>query len=67
MGGGELACSLLEAGVVDEVGVNVHPILLGSGVPLFRDAGRRIPLELTESRTIDGGCVYVTYRVGRGS
>ena len=42
MGGGELAQSLLAAGVVDEVGLNVHPILLGSGVPLFRDGGRRI-------------------------
>jgi len=63
MGGGELACSLLEAGVIDEVGLNVHPVLLGSGVPFFRDAGRRIALELTESRVIDGGCVYSMYRV----
>ena len=63
MGGGELAQSLLEAGVIDEVGLNVHPILLGSGVPLFRDAGRRIPLRLAESRVIDGGCVLSTYRV----
>jgi dihydrofolate reductase len=62
LGGGELAGSLLEADVVDEVGLNIHPILLGAGVPLFRDAGR-IPLELVASRTIDGGCVYATYRV----
>jgi dihydrofolate reductase len=63
MGGGELAQSLLAAGVIDEVGMNTHPILLGSGVPLFRDAGRRISLELAESRVIDGGCVLSTYRV----
>jgi len=63
MGGGELAQSLFAAGVVDEVGMNVHPILLGSGVPFFRDAGRRIGLELAESRVIDGGCVYSIYRV----
>ena len=63
MGGGELAQSLLAAGVLDEVGMNVHPVLLGSGVPLFRDAGRRIALELAESRVIDGGCVLSTYRV----
>ena len=65
MGGGELARSLLAAGVVDEVGLNAHPVLLGAGVPLFRDAGR-IPLELIESRVIDGGCVLSTYRVMRG-
>jgi dihydrofolate reductase len=66
MGGGELARSLFEAGVIDEVGLNIHPILLGSGVPLFRDAGRRIALTLVESRPIDGGCVLATYRA-RGS
>ncbi|MGZ8455854.1 MAG: dihydrofolate reductase family protein [Gemmatirosa sp.] len=63
MGGGELAASLLAAGVVDEVGLNIHPVLLGAGTPLFRDAGRRIPLALVENRTIDGGCVLATYRV----
>jgi dihydrofolate reductase len=63
MGGGELAQSLLAAGVIDEIGLNVHPVLLGSGVPFFRDPGRRISLELAESRVIDGGCVLSTYRV----
>ena len=63
MGGGELAQSLFAAGVIDEVGLNVHPVLLGSGVPFFRDAGRRIALELADSRVIDGGCVLSMYRV----
>jgi len=63
LGGGDFARSLLAAGVVDEVGLNVHPILLGAGAPLFLDNGRRIPLELAESRQIDGGCVYSIYRV----
>ena len=64
MCGGELARSLFEAGVVDEVRLNIHPVLLCSGVPLFRDAGRRIARELTESRVIDGGCVLASYQVG---
>jgi dihydrofolate reductase len=66
MSGGDLARSLFEAGVIDEVRLNVHPVLLGSGVPLFRDVGRRIALELAESRVIEGGCVLSTYRVRRG-
>ena len=65
MGGGELAQSLFAAGVIDEVGLNVHPVLLGAGVPLFRDPGLRVALELAESRVIDGGCVLSTYRVRR--
>jgi len=63
MGGGILGQSLFEAGVIDEVGLNIHPILLGSGVPLFRDAGRRIKLQMTECRTLDGGCILADYLV----
>jgi dihydrofolate reductase len=62
MGGGDLAGSLFDAGAIDEISLNVHPVLLGSGVPFFRQT-RRVALELTESRTIDGGCVLMTYRV----
>ena len=58
MGGAELARSLFEANVIDEVGMNVHPVLLGVGVPMFLDPRHRVALELIESRTIDGGCVY---------
>jgi dihydrofolate reductase len=63
MGGGVLATTLLEAGVVDEVGFNMHPIVLGSGTPLFRSTNRRIQLSLIESKPINGGCVLATYRV----
>ena len=63
MGGGELARSLFEAGLIDEVGFNIHPVLLGSGVPLFHPMGRQIDLELRECRSFKNGCVYVAYRV----
>jgi dihydrofolate reductase len=63
MGGGELAQTLIGAGLVDKVGLNVHPVLLGQGIPVFRDPGRRVALELTECRRLDGGCVLITYEV----
>lgn len=63
MSGGNLAASLLRAGVVDEVGFNIHPVLLGAGTPAFLDSGDRRKLELIESRVLDGGCVLVMYRV----
>lgn len=63
MGGGVLAASLFHADVIDEVGLNIHPVLLGSGVPALPDTGHRIRLQLLESRTLDGGCVLATYRV----
>jgi dihydrofolate reductase len=65
MSGGNLAASLLAEGVVDEVGVNVHPVLLGAGVSLFNDCGRQVDLTLKECRPISGGCVLLSYAVGR--
>lgn len=63
MGGGELAKSLFEAGLVNEIGFNIHPVLLGSGIPLFHPMSRQIDLELKECRPFKNGCVLVTYRV----
>jgi dihydrofolate reductase len=63
MGGGELARSLFEAGVIDEVGLNIHPILLGSGVPLFLALSRQLDLQLLECHPLKNGCVFVRYRV----
>ena len=64
MSGGDLAASLLAAGVVDQIGLNIHPILLGAGVPMFRSSGAGdVQLELAECREMSGGCVLVNYRV----
>ena len=63
MGGGDLARTLFEAGVIDEIGFNIHPVLLGSGIPLFHEMSRQIDLELLECRQLSTGCVYVYYRV----
>jgi dihydrofolate reductase len=63
MSGGSLANPLLEAGVIDEIGFNIHPILLGSGAPLFYPMSKQINLELIECRQFKNGCVYVVYRV----
>ncbi len=63
LGGGELARSLFEAKLIDEVGFNIHPILLGSGIPLFHEMKRQINLELRDCQRFKNGCVFVLYRV----
>jgi dihydrofolate reductase len=62
-GGASLTSSLLNAGLVDEIGMAVHPILLGKGKPLFSGVERRIKLELVESKPYSSGLVYLTYNV----
>lgn len=63
MGGGELAQSLLAAHLVDEIRLNVHPLLLGTGIPTFRDPGHRVKLIMTACRQIEGGCILANYKV----
>ena len=63
MGGGILAASLLNDGLVDEIGLTIQPILLGAGIPLFPGIDRQIDLQLVECRRYENGLVSVTYRV----
>ena len=52
MGSGELGSALIEGGVVDEIGFNIHPLLLGGSIPFFRPMARRIEANLIEARPI---------------
>ena len=63
MGGGVLASSLLSAGLLDEIGVNIHPLLLGAGVPLLAGSLPRSQLRLKRYEPLEGGCVYALYEV----
>ena len=63
MGGSEIGKSLFEAGLVDEFGVNIHPVLLGSGIPLFTEMETRIELKLRQCKQFKNGCVSLIYDV----
>lgn len=63
MGGGLLAKALFDANLIDEVGFNIHPVLLGAGIRLFHEMNQRIDLELLDCKPFKNGCVYVSYRV----
>jgi dihydrofolate reductase len=62
MGGGDFAKTLFEADLIDEIGFNIHPVLLGSGIPLFHEM-KKIDLDLIECKPFKNGCVFVLYRV----
>ena len=63
LGGGRFAQSLFDAKLIDEIGFNIHPVLLGSGIPLFHEMKRQINLELLDCQTFKNGCLFVSYRV----
>jgi len=62
IGSGELVRSLLGEGLLDELGLMVHPVVLGGGKRLFEDGGDRRGLELVGSETFGTGVVYLRYR-----
>ena len=63
MGGGEIGTALLEAGLVDEIGFSVHPVLLGGGSPAFGPMHGRVELSLMETRALEGDCLMMRYLV----
>jgi dihydrofolate reductase len=65
MGGGEFAAALFDAGLIDEVVLNTHPVLLGSGIPLFPRLKRQINLKLLEVKALKNGCVVLFYATGK--
>ncbi len=62
-GGGGLAAALLEE--IDELILKINPVVLGSGIPLFRMGEQKVRLALTEARTFVGGVAIHRYRVVR--
>ncbi|MFC4055827.1 dihydrofolate reductase family protein [Actinomadura syzygii] len=53
---------LLEAGLLDELHLLVHPIVVGKGTRLFEDRDAPLPLELVSSKTFETGVLHLVYR-----
>jgi dihydrofolate reductase len=62
LGSGVLVRSLLHDGLLDELKLIVHPIVLGGGKRLFEEGGDQKALELVDSKTFGTGVLYLTYR-----
>jgi dihydrofolate reductase len=63
VGGATLVSSLMNAGLIDELRLNVHPLILGGGKPLFKDVKQRQALQLTRMKRFGSGIVRLTYSV----
>ena len=61
VGGGDLIQQFLEKNLVDEIHMFVHPILLGTGLPLFLPFEKQIDLELKDTKAFENGVVQLSY------
>ena len=64
-GSATLVRSLLKDGLLDELKLMVHPILVGGGKRLFDEEAETKPLELVDSKTFSTGVLYLTYQPAR--
>lgn len=63
-GGGQLAGSLLTAGLIDQLRLKLNPVLGGTGIPLFAGLSEVQPLHLDHVTRFDSGVIELTYAVG---
>jgi len=64
-GGASLTTSLMNLGLVDELSLAVHPILLGGGKTVFNNIKDRIKLTLVDTKTYSTGLISLTYHIGQ--
>jgi dihydrofolate reductase len=63
VGGSEIISILLNADLINEIILSVHPIILGSGIPLFRSIQKLSSLRFLNSKTFESGLVQLHYEL----
>jgi dihydrofolate reductase len=61
-GSASLVRTLTNLGLIDEYQLLVHPVILGSGKPLFQDLKDQVKLKLVNSRTHPSGVMVLSYQ-----
>ncbi len=64
-GGGKLNSSFMQEKLVDEIYLDIEPILLGKGIKLFADATFEAKLELMRIKKLSKDEVQLQYKVKR--
>ncbi len=62
IGSASTAHTFMQLGLIDEYRINVNPVVLGGGMPLFPALENPIQLELISAKTFDSGVVGLHYQ-----
>lgn len=63
LGGGNINTLFLKDSLIDEIIIDVHPIILSSGTKLFENIFPSVNLEFLTTKNLDNGIVQIKYRV----
>ncbi len=61
VGSPSLIIALTQLGLIDEWQLCVHPVLLGSGLPLFKNISERLQFQLLKTKTFGSGAIVLYY------
>jgi dihydrofolate reductase len=61
LGSFQLARTLMEHDLVDELRLMVYPVVLGAGERLFGQTGDKKPMRLVDAQTVGDGIAILTY------
>src|SRR3954466_541442 len=61
IGGAGLAAAAIELGLVDELRMFRHPVVVGGGTPFLPPVTEDVPLDLIETRTFGSRVIYERY------
>ncbi len=61
VGSPSLIVELTKLNLIDEYQLCVHPVIAGSGLPLFKSISEKIILKLKRSKTFKGGAIILYY------
>lgn len=61
VGGAEIVAECLRHDLIDEFVISVHPVILGSGIPLFEQGLPAVRLQFANCQTYNTGLVQIRY------
>jgi dihydrofolate reductase len=62
IGSPQLARTLIEHDLVDELRLMIYPVVLGAGARLFGETSEKKPMRLVDTRTVGDGIAILTYQ-----
>ena len=60
-GSGKVVAALMNAGLIDEYQLWIHPVLIGKGKPLFKNLNDKLPMRLFKTKTFPNGVIILYY------
>ena len=62
-GGGQTSGAFLKAGLIDEIFLTVHPLILGEGIKVFEAIKSKKDLRLIDTKKLGEGLVQLHYKI----